>query len=155
MLPDESRSKEPCAPDISFQLARTNEHSDEKPPRRQFIHAHLQNITFSRFRDAANPFRTENLALLAWDKLDKILAEARMTSVRVVIDLPAENTYHIAAYERLQEAILTKMPVRGASAEDDHLFRRDGWQEVAQNQASSTSHATSPSPHTAGVVTTS
>ena len=127
MLPSESRSEEPCAPDITFQLTRTQSLvSGMQSSHPELVYTRLQGMTFSKLRDSSNPYRTENLARLAWDRLEKILSEARMTSVRVIIDLPADNLRQVAAYEHLQEAIVAKMPERGALTGKDCLFRRDG-----------------------------
>lgn len=142
MRPDEPRSEEPCAPDIIFALALSTDsnasvHQEQATKSFPGGFAHIESITFARFKDSINPYRTHTLSSMPWERLEDILSEAQMSSVKICMNLPAGGPHHVRDYEELEDAILAKMPSMRMEAGEKRLFHRVGWQREAILEASS------------------
>ena len=135
VAPDAPSSEIPCVPDVTFIL---NTHSPpsvfshETSSSTSLYACRLEKIELDRWRHVSNPYRTESLASLTWDRLWAILVEAGMGDVEVNVRLSAENIHQVTALQQLEDAMLSKLPPTEPADTDQQaqprvVIRRDGW----------------------------
>ena len=138
--PDASKLDEPCIPDITFVFTLLGDPSKLHPrPETPAIsdvlttsreHARLDRLEFDRCRDNVNPFRSEIVARLSWEKLPSILIDAGKPDTDIVIHLTAENSHQVQNFKKLEDTIIAKLTsgYDKAGRKGRWKFNETGWE---------------------------